>query len=182
MNYKGSINLMQLMGAQVVSMEVGGKQRNVVAIPVEWNDIFVSADRDGKPTGAYLALRAWTVGEKYKQACIANNADKEDYMPPTHQLQVSYRQEFQDAAEKAVVARLRKDKKYMAQKPSEDGIKKQARIEVSNKSRVGTLTPLERKPATPFTGQAAQAAYAPASPLPADASNHAVPAEDDLPF
>lgn len=146
-NFKGSINLMQFVGAEIRSMEIGGSVRNVVVIPVNWNDISVVTDTTKRPNAAYLNLRAWETNDKFRQACMDHNADKEGYIAPTHQLQNSYSPEFQEAALKSVEARLRKDDKYMSENPSDEDIKTKAKNEVSNKSRLGTLTPLARKQA-----------------------------------
>ncbi len=179
-NFRGSINLMQLTGAEVRSMEIAGAVRNVVVIPVVWNDIAVTTDKTTqKPNAAYMNLRAWETNNKFRQTCIEHNADKEDYVPPTHQLQNCYSLEFQEAAQKSVEARLRKDDKFMADNPSDDEIKTRARNEVSNKSRIGTLTPLTRKQPQPYTGQAEAAVAGEWQPPTAEQDEKPV---DDLPF
>lgn len=181
-SFKGSINLLSLLGAEVVSMEVNGVVRNVVAIPVGWNDITVTTNETTqKPNAAYLNLRAWETGDAFKKACMERNDDKEDYIAPSHQLQVNYGAEFQELAQKAAVARLSKDEKFMEKNPTEEAIVQQAKYDVSNKSRIGTLTPLARKQPQQFNGQAAAAnagAYVPPAP---GSDEHVNPA-DDLPF
>lgn len=180
-NFKGSINLMQLIGAEIRSMEIAGTVRNVVVIPVDWNNIAVTTDKTNqKPNAAYMNLRAWETNNKFRQACIEHNADKEGYVPPTHQLQNSYTQEFQEAAQKSVEARLRNDEKYMAENPSDDEIKTRARNEVSNKSRIGTLIPLSRKQQQTYVGQA-EAAVAGEWQPPTPEQEQDGPI-DDLPF
>lgn len=178
-NFKGSINLMQLIGAEIRSMEIAGAVRNVVVIPVDWNNIAITIDKDmQKPNAAYMNLRAWETNNKFRQTCIEHNADKEGYVPPTHQLQNSYSPVFQEAAQKTVEARLRRDDKYMAENPSDDEIKTRARNEVSNKSRVGTLTPLSRKQPQTYTGQAEAVVAGNWQPSTAEQSGTV----DDLPF
>lgn len=180
-NFKGSINLMQLIGAEIRSMEIAGTVRNVVVIPVNWNNIAVTTDKTTqKPNAAYMNLRAWETNNKFRQSCIEHNADKEGYVAPTHQLQNSYTQEFQEAAQKSAEARLRNDEKYMADNPSDDEIKTRARNEVSNKSRLGTLTPLSRKQPQTYTGQA-EAAVAGEWQPPTPEQEQNAP-KDDLPF
>lgn len=65
----------------------------------------------------------------------------------------------------------------MAENPSDDDIKTKARNEISNKSRLGTLTPLARKQPQSFTGQA-EAASAGQWQSPTGDQN----VKDDLPF
>jgi hypothetical protein len=177
-NFKGNINLMQFLGAEVRSMKIGGTVHNVVVIPVDWNDINITTDKTTlKPNAAYMNLRAWETNDKFRQSCMEHNADKEDYTAPTHQIQNSYSQDFQELALKSAEARLRKDDKYMAENPSDDDIKTKARNEVSNKSRIGTLTPLARKQPQPYTGQAEAASAGEWQP---PTENQEV--KDDLPF
>ena len=182
-NFKGSINLMQLMGAKVVSMEINGKPMNCVCIPTGWNDIRVTADKaTNQPNGAYLNLRGWGTSPKFRQACEKNNADKEGYVAPSHQLHNSYSEEFQKAAIASAEARLRGDEEFMAKNPSEEDIKKQASYAVNDKSRIGTVTPLERKEPEAFAGQAAPAQGVGGWTPPAvDAEGNVLPG-DDLPF
>lgn len=175
---RGSINLMQFLGAEVRSMEIGGSVHNVVVIPIDWNDINITTDKTTqKSNAAYINLRAWETNDKFRQTCMEHNADKEDYIAPTHQIQNSYSQQFQELALKSAEARLRKDDKYMAENPSDDDIKTKARNEISNKSRLGTLTPLARKQPQSFTGQA-EAASAGQWQSPTGDQN----VKDDLPF
>ncbi len=181
-NFKGNINLMQLVGAQIVSMEVNGKSMNCVCIPVAWNDIYLTADRTAnQPNGAYLNLRAWATGIKYRQTCEVNNADREGYVAPSHQLSVSYSENFQKAANTAAETRLRNDKEFMAKNLPEEEIKKQALYAVSNKSRIGTLTPLERHQPEVYTGQANPAQGVGEWTPPVTDEENTQPS-DDLPF
>ncbi|MDD3037946.1 hypothetical protein [Bacteroides sp.] len=182
-NYKGSINLMQLMGAKVVSMEVNGKPMNCVCIPVGWNDIAVTADKTtNEPNGAFLNLRGWETGANFRKACEERNTDKEGYVAPSHQISVSYTESFQEAAQKSAEARLRNNAEFMKNNPTDDDIKKQAKYDVSNKSRVGTLTPLERQQPTAYAGQSPAAQVAGQwTPPTVDAEGHVIPG-DDLPF
>lgn len=178
-NFKGSINLLSLVGSKLASMEIEGKQRNVVVVPVDWNDIFVSASQDGsKPTGAYLNLRAWPVGNKYRQTCMERNAGKENYTAPTHQLQVSYGKSLQTAAERAVTKKLKNDPDFMKTNPSEEDISREARNRVNNRSRIGTLTPLDMKPIE-FSATAPSSSF---GEYAANPQQGPVSPDDDLPF
>lgn len=181
-SFRGSINLLSLLGAEVVSMEVNGKVRNVVAIPVGWNDITVTMNETTqKPNAAYLNLRAWETNDAYKKACVEKNADKEGYIAPSHNMQVSYSETFQENAQKAATARLIKDETFMAKSPTEEAIAQQAKYDVSNKSRIGTLTPLARKQPAQYTGQATQTS-AGAWVAPAAGQDGHVNPDEDLPF
>lgn len=181
-SFKGSVNLLSLLGAEVVSMEVNGVVRNVVAIPVGWNDITVTVNETTqKPNAAYLNLRAWETSDSYKKVCIERNDDKDDYVAPSHQIQVNYGADFQEAAQKAAAARLSKDEAFMAKNPTEETIALQAKYEVSNKSRIGTLTPLAKKQPQQYNGQAASANAGSWVP-PAPGSDGHVEPTDDLPF
>lgn len=177
-NFKGSVDLLKLNGAQVVTIEVNGKPQTVVAIPTGWNDIAVTSDTEGKPKGAYLNLRAWETNEKFRKACLERDPEQE---PPTHQIQVSYREEFQNAAQLAAEKRLRADDSYMAKNPSEEDILKEAKYAVSNKSRIGTLTAMVKKEAPAYTGQAPVAATGAWAPPAVDENGNVNPG-DDLPF
>lgn len=177
---RGSINLMQFVGAELRSMEIAGKSRNVVVIPVDFNDISVTCNKEtGEPNAAFVNLRAWETNEKFRSVCVERNKDKEGYTPPSHQLSVSYGEDFQKVAEMVAERRLRGTEKFMSCNPSDEEVKKAARYEVSNKQRIGMLHPMEPQPAQTFKGIAPQTtseAYIP----PTDA-NHATP-DDDLPF
>lgn len=181
-NFKGNINLMQLVGAKVVSMEVNGKSMNCVCIPAAWNDIYLSADKaTNEPNGAYLNIRAWGTGVKYRQVCEANNADKEGYIAPSHQISTSYSEQFQKDAVAAAENRLRKNEELMAKNLPEEEIKKKALYTVSNKSRIGTLTPLEPQQPEAYTGKAAPAQGI-SEWIPPMEDSEDSQSKDDLPF
>lgn len=181
-NLKGNINLMQLVGAQVVSMEVSGKSMNCICIPVAWNDIYLTADRTAnQPNGAYLNIRAWGTSAKFRQVCEANNTDREEYVAPSHQVSVSYSENFQKAAVAAAETRLRNNKEFMEKNLPDEEIKKQAHYAVSNKSRIGTLTPLERQQPETYAGQA-KPAQGVSEWIPSMTDGDNTQPSDDLPF
>jgi len=177
-NLKGSVDLLKLLGAKVVSIEVNGKPQTVVAIPTGWNDIKVTADDQGNAKAAYLNLRAWETKDNFRKACLERDPEQE---PPTHQLQVSYTEAFDNKAKLAAEKRLRADAEYMAKNPSEEDILKEAKYSVSNKSRIGTLTAMPKKEAPAFAGQAPAAAAGEWKPPAVDENGHVIPG-DDLPF
>lgn len=178
MNNKASFDYLKLLGAEVRSVEVNGKPMNCVVIPVAWNGIKVTADSTtGKPSAATQYLREWETNQKYKEACIANNTDKPDYMPPSHHIAVSYSEELEKAYKRRIEARLRADEKFMATNPTEDDIKKKVSYELSNQTRIGTVTPMKRQEAPVYTGTAPTATTGAYVPPPAE-----VNPGDDLPF
>ena len=59
MNLNIDINLLTLEGAAVVSLKGNTATKKCVVIPIEDNDIYVSANEQGKAKAAYLHLSAW---------------------------------------------------------------------------------------------------------------------------
>lgn len=177
MNQKSSIDLLGLVGAQVKSDVINGKPVNLIVIPVAWNDISVTVDTNGTPNHAYLNMREWETNEKFRKACEANHAGEEDYIAPSHQISVSYSEEFEKAAIASAEKRLRADATFMSKNPTDEDIKREARYAVSNKARIGYVTPLKRREPTAYQGVApamqATGAYIP--------TTEAQPG-DDLPF
>jgi hypothetical protein len=179
MNSKSSIDYLKLQGAQVMSVEINGKPMNCVVIPVAYNGITVTADKDtGLPNAAYQNLREWETSQKYKDACMANNTDKPDYIAPSHSIDVSYPEALEASYKKRYEVLVREDATFMASNPSEEDIKKEASNRYRRQLRIGTVTPLKRAEPQPFTGQAQAAASTGAwVPPPAE-----VNPDDDLPF
>lgn len=179
MNNQSSIDLLALMGAQLRSVEINGKPQNCVIIPVHWNCVKVTENKETHlPNHAYLNMREWETSQKYKDACMERNADKEGYVPPSHQISVSYTEEFEKAARLSAEKRLRSDSDYMSGHPSDEDIEREAKYAVSNKARIGFVTPLKRMEQPIFTGRAKSAQgvgdYAP--------FDGEVNPGDDLPF
>ena len=54
-NFSLSVDLLRFVGAEVCSLDFKGQKRNCIIIPVNWNDIEVKVDNNGKPSGAVLA-------------------------------------------------------------------------------------------------------------------------------
>lgn len=179
MNSKSSFDYLKLQGAQVMSVAINGKPMNCVVIPISYNGISVTADKDtGQPNAAFQNLREWETSQKFKEACIANHQGEADYMPPSHQISVSYPQDLEDAYKKRYEELVRKDEKYMAGNPSEDDIKKEASNRLRNQQRIGYVTPLKRADAQVYNGQAPAAGTTGAYVAPPAEVNP----EDDLPF
>lgn len=181
---KGGINLMQFAGAELRSMEINGKLQNVVVIPVAYNNINVTCHKEtGTLNGAYINVRGWMTNEKFRNACMERNASIQGYEPPSHQLSLSFTEEFTNAAFAAAERRLRATESFMKDKPTDEDIAKAARIEVKNKLRIGTLTPLESSPAPTYTGSAPSATTGGYVASPGGDGGSVVPSDlDDLPF
>lgn len=179
MNQKSSIDLLALVGAELMSVEKNGKRMNGVFIPVDYNCIGVTADKNtGVPNHAYLNMREWETSAKFRDVCVQNHQGEDGYMPPSHQIAVSYTEDFETAARASAEKRLRADKEFMKKKPSEEDIKREAAYAVSNKARIGYVTPLKRQEPAAFTGIAQAAAGTGAYVPPAGE----VDPTDDLPF
>ena len=179
MNQKSSIDLLSLAGAELVSIEKNGKKVNCVVVPVAYNCISVTANKEtGVPNHAYLNMREWEVSQKFREACIRNHEGEDDYLPPSHQISVAYTEEFTNLARSSAEKRLRGDAEFMAKNPTDEDIKREAAYAVSNKARIGYVTPLKRQEPAAYTGTApaasVQGAYVPPT-------GEAQP-EDDLPF
>ncbi len=166
-HFKGVINLLQFPGAEVRTLEVNGTSKEVICIPAEYCEAYITRDKQSAiPLSAYVSLRGWLTGENFRQACIQRNTGKENYTPPSHQLSLSFSENYQKKAEEIICQRLRNNPEYMKNNPTDEDIRKAAHIEMVNKIRIGTLTPM---------GSAS-----PTSETPVDASTSATP--DDLPF
>lgn len=59
MNYSGKINLLRFPNACIVSVKGRTQTKRGVFIPIDDNHVFVSADEEGKPRGAYIKFIAW---------------------------------------------------------------------------------------------------------------------------
>lgn len=177
MNNKASFDYLKLQGAKVGSAEVNGKKMNCVIIPVAWNGIRVNTDeKTGAIVSATQYTREWETNQKYKDACIANHQGEADYLPPSHQIAVSYPTELEEAYKKRIREQLMADTTFMATNPTEEDIKKQVSYRFSDMTRIGTVTPLKPKEAPVLTGDApaiSTGAYIP--------TTEAQPG-DDLPF
>ena len=179
-SYRAGADLLKMVGARVVSMDVNGKAENFICIPARFNDITINADNEGRPKSAFLNFNLWATNENFRKACLARNAEKENYQAPSHELSVSYSEDFQAAACRSAEKRLRANAEFMAKNPSEEDIKKQARWDVSNRSRFGFATPIQPKAAPTYQKTA------PAAPAmggyQAPSTDQPVAPEDDLPF
>lgn len=179
-SYRAGQDLLKLVGTRVVSMEVNGKAENFICIPARFNDITINADSNGQPRSAYLNFNLWATNDRFRKACMERNADKQNYQAPSHELAVSYSEDFLAAACRAAEKRLRADAAYMAKNPSEEEIKKQARYDVNNRARMGYATMIQPKAAPTYQNVAPAATNVGAYQSPT--TDQPIAPEDDLPF
>lgn len=106
-SFSGNINLLGFKGAKVFSgLDQQHPNQLFVCIPVGWNDIQLSQD------GKYASARVFMAetNDKFRQACIQRKQQSGDdmtgYMPPSHQMEVSFTQEFRQRALEAARKRL----------------------------------------------------------------------------
>lgn len=59
MNYSGKINFLKLKNACIVTVRGTNTAKKGVFIPIEDNNLFVSADENLKPKGVYMDFNAW---------------------------------------------------------------------------------------------------------------------------
>jgi len=106
-NFSGTMNLMGFKGAKVfTNLDQQRPQMAWVCIPVPYNDIQLS--QDGKYANARVFMAE--TNDKFKQACIQRKQQSGDdmtgYMPPSHQMEVSFSPEFRQRALEAARKRL----------------------------------------------------------------------------
>lgn len=59
MNYSGKINLLKMQNACIVSVKGKSATKRGVFIPIDDNNLFISADADLKPKAAYIDIAVW---------------------------------------------------------------------------------------------------------------------------
>ena len=59
MNYSGKLNLLKFRNSCIVSVQGRKEKKRGVFIPIEDNNLFISADDNLRPKGAYLDFIAW---------------------------------------------------------------------------------------------------------------------------
>ena len=76
MNFQTNINLLKL---QAKVLTIGGEP--CVCIPIERNDIFLSANEDGTPKSAYLSLSHWESRDnKYGDTHLVKQSHSKAYI------------------------------------------------------------------------------------------------------
>lgn len=106
-SFSGNINLLGFKGAKVfTNLDAQHPQMAYVCIPVPYNDIQLS--QDGKYANARVFMAE--TNDKFRQACIQRKQQSGDsmegYMPPSHQMEVSFSPEFRQRALEAARKRL----------------------------------------------------------------------------
>ena len=106
-NFSGNLNLMGFKGARVfTNLDTQKPQMAWVCIPVPYNDIQLS--QDGKYANARVFMAE--TNDKFRQACIQRKQQSGDdmagYMPPSHQMEVSFSPEFRQRALESARKRL----------------------------------------------------------------------------
>lgn len=174
--FRMSLKLLALKKASVVSVPIDGKPMNCVVIPCAYNDISITQKEDGTIDNAYLNMSCWPYPQKYIDTCVQSNRDKDNYTPPSREVQVNYGEDFREKAIAAAKMRIMKEAAAKGETIEEDQLTQQAKYAIREASRVGQLTEIRPREAAPFTGQAptagSVAAYVPEEVSPMD----------DLPF
>lgn len=106
-NFSGKINLLGFKNAQLMTgIDPDHPAMLHVCIPVPYNDISVS--RDGKYANASIYMAE--TSDKFRHACIQRRQQAGDemdgYMPPSHQVEVSFSREFRERALQSAKRRI----------------------------------------------------------------------------
>lgn len=174
-NFSLTEDLLRYQGASVCSLDYMGRKRNVVIIPVDWNDIDVRVNNEGKVANAFSYLRGWQTSKSYQDACIKANGDKEGFTVPSHLIYTSYSEDFEKKMKDALAENLRKLPENTSL--SDEDLAKKASYELRDRQRVGSMRVLAKKEKSTLQGDA------PELPTSApEAFNQEVSGRDDLPF
>lgn len=175
MNYRQSINLMLLRGAQLCSATINGQKVNVVMIPVQENHISVTVDpQTRQPKDAYLNLIADEPGNAYYDKILRENPKANI---PSHML---YNNPLPDARKRLdalMEQKLRNDAKYMSTNPTDEEIAKQARYHVRRALYLGRAYSLGQQ--NEFRGTAPQADTSAYQPTGQEGSVHQAVQQDN---
>ena len=204
MNYRLSINLLKLQGAQLSSVNLGGRNVNCVILPIEPNHISVTADQQTRqPNGAYFNLLCDEPGNAYYNKLLQENPKAK---MPSHMVYVNPMPDARKRLEVIREQQLRNDPDYMATNPTAEDITRRARYDVKRTMQIGRAyelttaneyhgqAPAIQANAYQPTGQeqanqqqqamqqAPQQAYAPQPQSPYERPTSNVNPGDDLPF
>ena len=187
-NFSGNLNLMGFKGAKVFS-NLDPQHPNLlfVAIPVPFNDIQLSQD------GRYANARVFMAetNDKFRQACIQRKQQSGDdmtgYLPPSHQMEVSFSPEFRQRALEAARKRLVSEHPEWTGADLEDP---ERNTDLRNamydavRCRLGSMYCHQRPSATQpaAAAPAATAAQGAQGWTPQDGQPFPAQEEDDLPF
>lgn len=106
-NFSGNLNLMGFKGARVfTNLDPQKPQMAWVCIPVPYNDIQLAQDCKYANARVFMS----ETNEKFRQACIQRKQQSGDdmtgYMPPSHQMEVSFSPDFRQRALEAARKRI----------------------------------------------------------------------------
>lgn len=150
MNYRLSINLLKLQGAQLSSVNLGGRNVNCVILPIEPNHISVTADQQTRqPNGAYFNLLCDEPGNAYYNKLLQENPKAK---MPSHMVYVNPMPDARKRLEVIREQQLRNDTEYMATNPTADDITKRSRYDVKRTLHIGRA--YELTPTNEYHGQA----------------------------
>ena len=153
MNYRQSINLMQLRDAKLLQVEINGRKVNAVVIPVQENHISVTVDQQTRqPNAAYLNLIADEPGNAYYDKILRENAKA---TLPSHMLYNNPMPEARKRLDALMEQKLRNTPEYMATNPTNEEIAKRAHYDVRRTLYVGRAYSLGQP--NEFRGSAPQA-------------------------
>lgn len=193
-NFSGTENLLAFKGAKVFTgLDEKRPQMAWVCIPVPFNDIELSADGKYANVGIFMQ----ETNDKFRQACIQRRQmsgdPMEGYMPPSHQVEVSFSKEFRERAMGA--ARKRIVSEHPEWQTNEDLQKPEFNKELKNamydavRIRLGSFYARIRQQqpaASQPVGQQVQTAQTWTPPQVDPITGQPVqdynPADDDLPF
>lgn len=153
MNYRQSINLMQLRDAKLLQVEINGRKVNAVVIPVQDNHISVTVDpQTRQPNAAYLNLIADEPGNAYYDKILRENPKA---TLPSHMLYNNPMPDARKRLDALMEQKLRNDANYMATNPTNEDIAKRAHYDVRRTLYVGRAYSLGQP--NEFRGSAPQA-------------------------
>lgn len=153
MNYRQSINLMQLRDAKLLQVEINGRKVNAVVIPVQENHISVTVDpQTRQPNAAYLNLIADEPGNAYYDKILRENPKA---TLPSHMIYNNPMPDARKRLDALMEQQLRNDANYMATNPTNEEIAKRAHYDVRRALYVGRAYSLGQP--NEFRGSAPQA-------------------------
>ena len=187
-DFSGTQNLLAFKGAKLMT-NIDSEHPNMlyVVIPVPYNDITVSHDGRYANVGVYMQ----ETNDKFRQACIQRRQQSGDpmdgYMPPSHQIEVSFSKDFRERAMES--ARKRIVAEHPEWQANEDLQKlefnKDLKNEVYNALRIklGSMYARIRNLSNQtYQPQSVEQAQAPQAYQPTDNDDPFQVNEDDLPF
>ena len=185
-NFSGTMNLKGFKGAKVfTNLDQEKPQMAWVCIPVPYNDIQLSAD--GKYANARVFMSE--TSDKFRQACIQRKQQSGDdmtgYMPPSHQMEVSFTPEFRQRALEAARKRLVSEHPEWAGSELEDP---EHNTDLRNamydavRCRLGSMYCHQTRQQNTFAPASVQAAQGAQDWTPQEGQSYQQEEADDLPF